>query len=62
MIKERLISEVKTVKEFFDRSTSCLDEQDSTFMPKEGMYTVAGHVAHAAQSIDWFIEGMFDPK
>lgn len=62
MIKEGLISELKSVQTFFDRSTSCLDEGDSGFAPKDGMYTVAGHVAHTAQSIDWFIEGMFDPK
>ncbi len=62
MIKEGLIAELKTVKEFFNRSTSCLDEQDSMFAPKEDLFTVAGHVAHAAQSIDWFIEGMFDSK
>ncbi len=62
MIKEGLISELKTVQAFFDRSISCLDESNSDFAPKEGMYTVASNVAHVALSIDWFIEGMFDPK
>ncbi len=62
MIKEGLLSELKTIQEFFERSTSCLDESDSGFAPKEGMYTVASHVAHTGLSVDWFIEGMFDPK
>jgi uncharacterized damage-inducible protein DinB len=44
-------------KEFFDRSTKVLDEADSGFRPHEGMMTVAQHVAHAAQTLDWFIEG-----
>ena len=44
-------------KEFFDRSTRVLDEADSGFRPREGMMTVAQQVWHAAQTLDWFIEG-----
>jgi uncharacterized damage-inducible protein DinB len=44
-------------KEFFERSTRVLDEADSEFRPREGMMTVAQQVAHAAQTLDWFIEG-----
>jgi uncharacterized damage-inducible protein DinB len=44
-------------KEFFERSTGVLDEADSGFRPQEGMMTVAQHVAHTAQTLDWFIEG-----
>ncbi|MGA3028984.1 MAG: DinB family protein [Bryobacteraceae bacterium] len=44
-------------KEFFERSTRVLDEADSGFRPREGMMTVAQQVAHAAQTLDWFIEG-----
>ena len=44
-------------KDFFERSTRVLDEADSGFRPKEGMMTVAQQVAHAAQTLDWFIEG-----
>jgi uncharacterized damage-inducible protein DinB len=44
-------------KEFFERSTRVLDEADSGFRPQEGMMTVAQQVAHAAQTLDWFIEG-----
>ena len=49
-------------KEFFERSTRVLDEADSGFRPQEGMMTVARHVAHTAQTLDWFIEGASRPE
>jgi uncharacterized damage-inducible protein DinB len=45
-------------KEFFERSTRILDEADSGFRPQESMMTVAQQVAHTAQTLDWFIEGV----
>lgn len=59
MDRERLINTVKLTKQFFDRSISKLDEADSTFAPKPGMFTVAQQVAHTAQTIDWFVQGAF---
>lgn len=61
MIKKALIGQLQQVLEFFERSTSCLSEDDSGFAPREGMFTVAQQVAHTAQTIDWFMEGMFSP-
>lgn len=49
-------------KDFFDRSTRVLEEADSGFRPKEAMMTVAQHVAHTAQTVDWFIEGIARPE
>ncbi|HSU66296.1 MAG TPA: DinB family protein [Tepidisphaeraceae bacterium] len=49
-------------KDFFDRSTRVLEESDSNFHPKDGMMTVAQQVAHAAQTLDWFIEGATRPE
>jgi uncharacterized damage-inducible protein DinB len=49
-------------KEFFERSTSVLDEADSGFRPRDEMMTAAHQVAHAAQTIDWFIEGASRPE
>ena len=49
-------------KDFFARSTRVLDETDSGFRPQEGMMTVAQQVAHAAQTLDWFIEGASRPE
>ena len=62
MIKEGLIEQLKSISEFFERSTSCLSEEDSTFCPKDGTFTAAQQIAHTAQTIDWFMNGMFDPS
>jgi uncharacterized damage-inducible protein DinB len=45
-------------KDFFERSTRTLDEADSQFRPQEGIMTVAQLVAHTAQTLDWFVEGV----
>lgn len=49
-------------KEFFENSTRVLDESDSEFRPQEGMMTAAQQVAHTAQTVDWFIEGVRRPE
>jgi len=49
-------------KDFFQRSTSVLDEADSGFRPREGMMTAAQLVAHSAQTLDWFVEGASRPE
>ena len=59
MSKEAMLGELGAAKEFFDRSTRVLEEPDSAFAPKEGMFTVVQQVAHAAQTIDWFVQGAF---
>lgn len=49
-------------KNFFDRSTSVLEEGDSGFRPRDGMMTVAQQVAHTAQTLDWFVDGVSKPE
>jgi len=61
-MKQGLIEELKSTSEFFNRSTSCLSEEDSGFSPSPGTWTAAQQVAHTAQTIDWFVNGMFDPS
>jgi len=60
MIKEGLQGQLAAMQEYFERSTRVLQEADSTFAPKEGMYTAAQHVAHTAQTVDWFMKGAFN--
>ncbi len=60
-MKNGLIAQLNVAYEFFDRSTRSLTEDDSGFAPTEGVFTAANQVAHAAQTIDWFIEGAFSP-
>jgi uncharacterized damage-inducible protein DinB len=57
-----LASQLVASKDFFERSTRVLDEADSGFRPQKDMMTVAQQVAHAAQTLDWFIEGASRPE
>lgn len=62
MDSEAFVRELASTKEYFDRSTKCLTEEDSAFAPTEGAMTTAQQVAHAAQTVDWFLEGAFRPE
>ncbi|MEM7352461.1 MAG: DinB family protein [Acidobacteriota bacterium] len=62
MDSQALVQELNSAKEYFDRSTRCLTEDDSTFAPSEGSMTTAQQVAHVAQTVDWFFEGAFRPE
>jgi uncharacterized damage-inducible protein DinB len=55
-------SQLLASQDFFNRSTRVLEESDSPFVPHEGMMTVAQQVAHAAQTLDWFIQGASRPE
>ncbi len=59
MIRENLKETLRSMREYFNRSTRPLGEEHSGFAPKEGLYTVAGHVAHAAQTVEWFFDAAF---
>ena len=61
-MKDQLLGQLSAMKEYFDRSTRVLTEEDSTFMPHSGMYTAAQQVAHAAQTVEWFMHGAFAPE
>lgn len=62
MTPEILVSQLNASKEFFDRSTRCLEEADSGFQPTKESFTTAQQVAHVAQTLDWFLDGAFDDK
>ncbi len=53
---------VKQALQFFSRTCSVFGEDDSEYAPTAGQFTVAQHVAHVAQTIDWFIVGGFSPE
>lgn len=61
MQKSVMSGELSAMKEFFDRSTRALSEEDSGFVPAAGMWTAAQQVAHVAQTVEWFVEGAFAP-
>ena len=58
-MKEGLIGELQYQEKFLLNTIDCLSEEDSTFHPNEKMYTVAQHLGHTAETIDWFMEGAF---
>jgi len=49
-------------KDFFDRSTRVLEEADSGFRPQAELMTAAQQVAHVAQTLDWFVDGVSRPE
>ena len=59
MTPEQITAQLQNTREYFNRSTKPLLEEHSTFAPKEGMFTVAGQVAHVAQTIAWFFDSAF---
>lgn len=44
---------------YFKRTISVFEPEHAGFAPDPELYTVAGHVAHTAHTVDWFIEGAF---
>jgi uncharacterized damage-inducible protein DinB len=62
MLNQGLIEMLKSSEEYFNRSTSCLAEEHSTFKPQNESMTVAQQVAHVAKTLEWFIEGSFRPE
>ena len=59
MIKATLHTQLAALKEYFDRSTRVLEEKDSNYAPVKGMLTAAQQMAHAAQTVQWFVDGAF---
>ena len=45
--------------QYLSRTCSVFREKDSEYAPTPGQFTAAQHVAHVAQTIDWFMEGGF---
>ena len=58
-VSEGLVKELESTQKFFKTTLSVFTPDDEGFAPFPELYTVAGQVAHAADSIDWFIEGAF---
>ena len=50
---------VQQALQFFTKTTSVLTEDDSEYAPTAGQFTAAQHVAHVAQTIEWFMVGGF---
>ncbi len=62
MANEAYIQTLQAARRGFEKTISCFREGDAGFAPKEGMFSVAQHIAHAAQTVEWFLEGAFRPQ
>ncbi len=51
--------ELENALKFFNSTISVFGEADSEYAPEPELYSVAGHVAHTADTVDWFVEGAF---
>ena len=54
-----IVVQLKTSHKYIKSTVSIFDEDDAGFAPQPELYTVAGHIAHAADSVEWFVEGAF---
>ena len=62
MLLDGVINKLDSTEQFLLKTMEGLEESDGTFVPKEGMFTLSQHVAHVAQTVDWFLEGMYQGK
>ncbi len=58
-VAEGLVQELQSTLKYFKTTISVFDHNDESFAPDSEMYTVAGHIAHTAGSVEWFIAGAF---
>ena len=54
-----LVAQLEASLKHFKGTLSALEEADSGFAPRDGMFTVAAQVSHVAGTVDWFLEGAF---
>ena len=61
-LAEQALTEIDAAHEYFNRSTRNLTEAQASLTPAPGMMSAAQQIAHAAQTVDWFMEGAFRPE
>ena len=61
-LAHQAVAELSAAQEYFNRSSRNLTDGHSAFAPVEGMMTATQQIAHAAQTIEWFIQGAFRPE
>ena len=53
------VTQLETSHGYIRSMISIFEEEDAGFAPQPELYTVAGHIAHAADSVEWFVDGAF---
>ena len=54
-----LVAELENSLKYLKGTLAVFEEGDSDFAPRPEMFSVAGHVHHAADTVEWFMEGAF---
>ncbi len=54
-----LVTQLEMSYGYIRSMISIFEEEDAGFAPQPELYTVAGHIGHAADSVEWFVEGAF---
>ena len=54
-----LVAQLETSHKYMRKTVSIFEEEDAGFAPQPELYTVAGHIAHAADTVEWFVDGAF---
>lgn len=57
MLAPGLVAQLESARKFFNTTTSVFSEADGGYAPMPEMFTVAGQIAHAAETLDWFLDG-----
>ncbi len=58
-MSEAAVAELESTRKFFLTTIAVLNAEHEAFAPHADMYTTAGHVAHVAITVDWFMGGAF---
>lgn len=58
-LSDRYAAQLETARKLFRTTTSVFEAPDAAFAPDPELYTVAGHIAHSADAMEWFVEGAF---
>jgi uncharacterized damage-inducible protein DinB len=62
MFAEQIVNMLEMQRRYFLKTAACLKPEDAAFRPAPGMLSTAGQIAHAAQVVDWFLDGAFSPE
>lgn len=62
MDKRLMMYELQSSRAFLLKTVSVFEAGDANFAPTPGVMTVAQQVAHAAFTLDWFVEGATRPE
>lgn len=62
MLNELVATQINDIAKQFRISTSCFEEADAQFAPREGMHSVARNIAHAGECLVWLVEGAFSAQ